>query len=49
LVFIASPVSEDEKTLINLAKKLKKNSVAVDIINIGEMDEGHISKLEKFI
>ncbi len=36
VVFVASPVKEDEKSLVALAKKLKKNEVAVDVVNIGQ-------------
>lgn len=47
IIFVGSPIKETEKELETLAKKMKKNSVAVDIINFGE--EGvNTSKLEKF-
>jgi len=49
IVFVASPVGEDEKSLENLGKKLKKNGVAVDIVNmettIGEQNQ----KLQKLV
>lgn len=48
IVFVASPVESDEKTLVKLAKKLKKNNVAVDVINFGEEAE-NTSRLEAFI
>lgn len=48
IVFVASPVESDEKALVKLAKKLKKNNVAVDIINFGEEAE-NTSRLEAFI
>eukprot|EP01099_Mayorella_cantabrigiensis_P003238 TRINITY_DN2516_c0_g1_i1.p1 TRINITY_DN2516_c0_g1~~TRINITY_DN2516_c0_g1_i1.p1 ORF type:complete len:410 (-),score=113.18 TRINITY_DN2516_c0_g1_i1:372-1601(-) len=48
IVFVGSPVSADTNTLVNLAKVLKKNSVAVDIINFGE-ETANIDKLEAFI
>ncbi|KAI9336247.1 hypothetical protein BD770DRAFT_401768 [Pilaira anomala] len=48
IVFVASPIESDEKTLVKLAKKLKKNNVAVDIINFGEEAE-NTSRLEAFI
>ena len=34
--FVGSPVQEEEAALVKLGKKLKKNSVAMDIINFGE-------------
>ncbi|KAI8053431.1 hypothetical protein BDF22DRAFT_684629 [Syncephalis plumigaleata] len=48
IAFVGSPVEEDEASLVKLAKKLKKNNVAVDIISFGETDTNH-GKLEGFI
>lgn len=48
IVFVGSPVETDEKSLVKLAKKMKKNNVAVDIINFGQ-DQENTSKLEAFI
>jgi len=48
IVFVGSPVNEDEKTLVKLGKKLKKNNIAIDLINFGE-EEQNTSKLEAFI
>lgn len=48
IVFVCSPIEEDEQTLVKLAKKMKKNSVAVDIINFGEEAE-NTPKLDAFI
>lgn len=45
---MGSPLESDEKALVKLAKKLKKNNVAVDIINFGEEAE-NTSRLEAFI
>ena len=36
VVFIGSPLSVDEKELVKLAKRLKKEKVNVDIVNFGE-------------
>ncbi|CUA70374.1 26S proteasome regulatory subunit RPN10 [Saccharomyces cerevisiae S288c] [Rhizoctonia solani] len=36
VVFLGSPLDTDEKSLIRLAKKLKKNNVAVDVVSFGE-------------
>jgi len=47
-VFVGSPVEEDEKTLVKLAKKLKKNNIAVDVINFGEETE-NTTRLEAFV
>lgn len=35
VIFIASPIQEEESALISLGKRLKKNSLAVDVINVG--------------
>ncbi|KAG0224409.1 hypothetical protein BGW41_005132 [Actinomortierella wolfii] len=48
IVFVGSPVEEDEKALVRLAKKLKKNNVAVDIVNFGE-EAANTAKLEAFV
>ncbi|KAI8332085.1 hypothetical protein BC941DRAFT_505459 [Chlamydoabsidia padenii] len=48
IVFVGSPVEAEERTLVRLAKKLKKNNVAIDIINFGEEAE-NTTKLEAFI
>lgn len=47
IVFVGSPVEEDSKVLVKLAKKMKKNNVAVDFINFGEQDNANI--LHSFI
>lgn len=47
VVFIGSPIDEDEETLVKIAKKLKKNNVAVDIVSFG-CEEENKSKLEAF-
>ena len=36
IVFVGSPIADAEAALVKLGKKLKKNSVAVDIVNFGE-------------
>ncbi|WBW73094.1 19S proteasome regulatory subunit Rpn10 [Schizosaccharomyces osmophilus] len=47
VAFVGSPVVEDEKNLIRLAKRMKKNNIAIDIIHIGELEsEG---ALQRFI
>lgn len=47
IAFVGSPIEEEEKALVNLAKKLKKNNVAVDLVNFGEVE--NTTKLEAFI
>lgn len=48
IVFVGSPIEEDEKSLVKLGKKLKKNNVAVDIVNFGEEAE-NTTKLDAFV
>jgi len=36
IAFVGSPVEDNEKDLVKLAKRLKKEKVNVDIINFGE-------------
>lgn len=48
VAFVGSPVADTEESLEQLAKKLKKNNVAVDIVCFGEFEENR-AKLEKFV
>eukprot|EP00899_Mesostigma_viride_P011980 jgi/Mesvir1/20783/Mv07894-RA.1 len=51
VLFVGSPVTADVNALVRVAKKLKKNNVAVDIINFaGDDDEtSNTEKLEAFL
>lgn len=53
IVFVASPLEgqgADEKSMVRLAKKLKKNNVAVDFIAFGDgIEEGERSVLKTFV
>ncbi|KAI9469202.1 proteasome regulatory particle base subunit rpn10 [Coemansia sp. RSA 1290] len=46
--FAASPIDTDEKTLVKLGKKLKKNGVSIDVISFGEHTTNE-QKLTAFI
>ena len=48
VVFVGSPVESDEKELVKLAKKLKKEKVSVDVVNFGE-EVLNTEKLSTFI
>ena len=39
----------DKKALETIGKKLKKNSVSLDIVNFGEEDDGKSEKLEALL
>lgn len=36
IAFVGSPIENDEKDLVKLAKRLKKEKVNVDVVNFGE-------------
>jgi len=48
IAFVGSPIKCDEKEMVKLAKKLKKEKVNIDIINFGE-DELNSDLLNKFV
>jgi len=48
VVFVGSPVEADEKELVKLAKKLKKEKVNIDIVNFGE-ETTNSEKLTTFV
>ncbi|CEG50310.1 multiubiquitin chain binding protein mbp1 [Plasmopara halstedii] len=48
VVFIGSPIEEDEKQLTKIGKLLKKNNIAVDVVSMGDMDT-NASKLQAFV
>ncbi|XP_027346239.1 26S proteasome non-ATPase regulatory subunit 4 homolog isoform X1 [Abrus precatorius] len=49
IVVAGSPVKHEKKMLEMIGRKLKKNSVALDIVNFGEEDEGKTEKLEALL
>uniref|UniRef100_A0A3Q1GVL2 26S proteasome non-ATPase regulatory subunit 4 n=1 Tax=Acanthochromis polyacanthus TaxID=80966 RepID=A0A3Q1GVL2_9TELE len=48
IAFVGSPVEDNEKELVKMAKRLKKEKVNVDVINFGE-EEMNTEKLTAFI
>lgn len=46
--FVGSPISVEQEELVQLAKRLKKNNIAIDIVNFGE-EATNTEKLEAFI
>lgn len=44
-----SPVKYDKKVLEMIGRKLKKNSVALDIVDFGEDDDGKPEKLDALL
>ena len=50
VAFIGSPLAEEEKALVKVAKKLKKNNVSIDIVSFGEeAAQQNAEKLESFL
>lgn len=48
ILYICSPIFCTTEELIKVAKSLKKNNIAVDVITMGESEENH-ERLEQFI
>ncbi|KAF1944166.1 26S proteasome non-ATPase-like protein regulatory subunit 4 [Clathrospora elynae] len=48
VMFNCSPIEEDEKNLIKLAKKMKKTGISIDIIAFGELSDDTTRKLQAF-
>lgn len=49
IVFVCSPIEEDESDLVKLAKKMKKNNVSVDFVLFGDVeDDTNERKLKAF-
>jgi hypothetical protein len=44
VLFAGSPINADKETLVKIGKKLKKNNVAVDIVNFGEEDPSKVRR-----
>jgi 26S proteasome regulatory subunit N10 len=53
VVFLGSPLTgqgADEKNMVKLAKRLKKNNVAVDVVAFGDgIEEGESNVLRQFV
>lgn len=49
IVFSCSPIEEDEKTLVKLAKKMKKINVSIDVVAFGDLESDQTKKLEAFV
>ncbi|KAH6646448.1 von Willebrand factor type A domain-containing protein [Truncatella angustata] len=49
IVFVCSPVDDDEKKLVSLAKKMKKSAIDIDFVLFGDLDDDEVQKkLEAF-
>lgn len=48
ILFTCSPVDEDEKSFVLLARKMKKAGVSIDFIAFGDLDPETMNKLKAF-
>jgi 26S proteasome regulatory subunit N10 len=48
-VFSCATIVEDEKSLVKLARKMKKYNVSIDVIAFGDLDPDTTKKLEAFV
>lgn len=48
VIFVCSPIEEEESDLVKLAKKMKKNNTSVDFVLFGDIDDENQKKLEAF-
>jgi len=48
VLFVGSPIETETQKMVQFGKKLKKNNIAVDIVNFGE-ESHNTQKLEAFI
>lgn len=49
VIFVGSPIEDDDKEIIKLAKKFKKEKVCADVVNFGEDQGSNTDKLTLFI
>jgi len=49
VIFIASPVEESEDALVKLGQKLRKNAIAIDVINLESSNPEQNSKIQKLV
>ncbi|CAN6283622.1 unnamed protein product [Urochloa humidicola] len=49
IVFVGSPLTDDKSVLEAIGEKLKKNNVALDVVDFGESDDGKPEKLEALV
>jgi 26S proteasome regulatory subunit N10 len=48
IIFNCSPIAEDDKGLVKLAKKMKKAGISIDIVAFGELSDDTTKKLQAF-
>lgn len=48
VVFLGSPIEDGERELVQLAKRMKKNNIAIDVVSFGQEADNE-AKLDQFI
>lgn len=48
VVFVCSPISDGQNTLVKLAKRMKKNNTSVDLVAFGDLTDDNLDKLRAF-
>ena len=48
IIFTCSEIKEEKAALVKLAKKIRKESIAVDLIAFGDLSSENVAKLEAF-
>ncbi|KAK4187990.1 putative 26S proteasome regulatory subunit RPN10 [Podospora australis] len=48
IVFVCSPIEDDQSDLVKLAKKMKKTNTSVDFVLFGDIEDDNHKKLEVF-
>lgn len=49
VVFVGSPIEDDQDNLVKLGKKLRKNNVLIDIVTFGEEGMANDEKLNALV
>lgn len=49
VVFVGSPIEDDQENLVKLGKKLRKNNVLIDIVTFGEEGMANDEKLNALV
>ena len=47
IIFVASPITEDNETMESLAKKMRKNNICVDTVDLSQIKDNE-AKIELF-
>ncbi|KAK4540832.1 hypothetical protein LTR36_008909 [Oleoguttula mirabilis] len=48
IVFVCSPVADEQATLVKLAKRMKKNNTSIDLVAFGDLTDENLDKLRAF-